>query len=901
MSRPSLTFEAKDEALRHDVGQLGTMLGELIREQCGETLFDLVETVRHASIGSREQSGISLQQLPVRVDPALEPELIRAFSSYFQAVNLAERVHRIRRRREWLREAGGPQPGNLEDAFSRLAHAVNTPDDLQALLGSIRVEPVFTAHPTEPTRRTILRKQQRIARRLVELMDPSLTPDETATAWERIREELTSTWQTEEHPGQRMTVRDEFEHVLFFLTDVIYRVVPVFYEMLERALLKVFGDLAEKVRVPVLIRFGSWVGGDMDGNPNVSAATIRATLASQRQAILARYAAELGRLEDVLTQCPSRIKVEDAVVERCDIYGKALPEVLETIPPRHRNMPYRILCRLMAARLKATAEDRSNGYADAASLLDDLQVIADSLRRNRGSNAGLFGIRRLTWRVRTFGFHLATLDLRQDALVHRRVVGQLLGDADWQGASPTERTKRLRALLSAPMESAPHMDGECDSVLDVFTSVAEARRRYGDEAVGPYIISMAQNADDVLSVLALARHAGLTDTEGRVPLDVAPLFETLDDLEAGAEVLDRLLRDPVYRNHLRTRNDRQIVMIGYSDSNKDAGIAGARWALQNAESSLANCADRHAVDLTLFHGRGGTISRGGGKTHVAVMAAPPGAVRGVLRVTEQGEIINAKYGLRGIAIRTLEQAAGSVMLATHLDDRPPPEPAWNKAMDLVARVSAQAYRELVYSTTGFYDFFRAATPIDVIERMNIGSRPASRRDGQGVRDLRAIPWVFAWSQNRCVLPGWYGFAEGLEAALAVHGETVLKEMFSDWLFMKALLEDIEMVLAKADMSIADQYASLAEQDLRFIHRRISDSFQSTVDLVLRLKDADSLLENDQVLQRAIRLRNPYVDPMSLLQVDLLRRWRATDRQDDELLEILLLTVNGIAHGLQNTG
>ena len=901
MSRPSLTFEAKDEALRHDVGQLGTMLGELIREQCGATLFDLVETVRHASIGSREQSGHSLQQLPVAVDPALEPELIRAFSSYFQAVNLAERVHRIRRRREWLREAGGPQPGNLEDAFSRLAHAVSTPDDLQVLLDSIRVEPVFTAHPTEPTRRTVLRKQQRIARRLVELMDPSLTPDETATAWERIREELTSTWQTEEHPGQRMTVRDEFEHVLFFLTDVIYRVVPVFYEMLERALVKVFGDLTEKIRIPVLIRFGSWVGGDMDGNPNVSAATIRATLASQRQAILARYAAELSRLEDVLTQCPSRIKVEDAVFERCDVYGKALPEALETIPPRHRNMPYRILCRLMAARLRATSEDRSNGYADAASFLDDLEVIADSLRKNRGSNAGLFGIRRLAWRVRTFGFHLATLDLRQDALVHRRVVGRLLGNADWETASPTERTRRLRALLAAPMDPARDMDAECDSVLDVFTSVAEARRRYGDEAVGPYIVSMAQNADDVLSVLALARWAGLTDPDGRVPLDVAPLFETLDDLEAAAEVLDRLLRDPVYRNHLTTRNDRQIVMIGYSDSNKDAGIAGARWALQNAESALADCADRHAVDLTLFHGRGGTISRGGGKTHVAVMAAPPGAVRGVLRVTEQGEIINAKYGLRGIAIRTLEQAAGSVILATHLHDRPTPEPAWDKAMDLIARTSAKAYRDLVYSTPGFYDFFRAATPIDVIERMNIGSRPSSRRDGQGVRDLRAIPWVFAWSQNRCVLPGWYGLAEGLEAAIAAHGENLLKEMFSDWLFMKALLEDIEMVLAKADMSIADQYGSLAEPGLRPIHRRISDSFQGTVDLVLRLKDADSLLENDQVLQRAIRLRNPYVDPMSLLQVDLLRRWRATDRQDGELLDTLLLTVNGIAHGLQNTG
>ena len=342
-------------------------------------------------------------------------------------------------------------------------------------------------------------------------------------------------------------------------------------------------------------------------------------------------------------------------------------------------------------------------------------------------------------------------------------------------------------------------------------------------------------------------------------------------------------------------------MIGYSDSNKDAGIAGARWALQNAESALADCADRHAVDLTLFHGRGGTISRGGGKTHVAVMAAPPGAVRGVLRVTEQGEIINAKYGLRGIAIRTLEQAAGSVILATHLHDRPTPEPAWDKAMDLIARTSAKAYRDLVYSTPGFYDFFRAATPIDVIERMNIGSRPSSRRDGRGVRDLRAIPWVFAWSQNRCVLPGWYGLAEGLEAAIAAHGENLLKEMFSDWLFMKALLEDIEMVLAKADLGITRLYSELSGELHEEFFPIIEAEHNLTRDLILEYSDHDLLLEGDSTLQRAIMLRNPYVDPMSLMQVDLLARWRESGREDQDLLDALLASVNGIAQGLQNTG
>ncbi len=901
MSRESLTFEPKDDALRQDVGRLGALVGELILEQSCARVFDMVETVRKAAILSRERDGASITEIPCDVAPDHEAELVRAFSTYFQAVNLAERVHRVRRRRDWLRQSDGPQPGSLEDALASIAASVHSRDDLQRVLDGIRVEPVFTAHPTEPTRRTILRKQQRIARRLVELMDPSLTPDENATAWGRVREELTSIWQTEEHPGQRMTVSDEFEHVLFFLTDVIYRVVPVFYENLKRALDSVFGELATGLRIPVLIRFGSWVGGDMDGNPNVSAATISATLAAQRDAILARYRSELVRLAEILTQCPSRVGIDPRVMDLCALYGEMFPDVTASIPERHRNMPYRILARLLRARLKATLDEQQGGYGSAAEFVDDLEAIATSLRNNRGQHAGLFLTQRLIWRARTFGFHLATLDLRQDALVHRRVIGRALGDAGWEELGAAERAARLRETLSGPAGAVARLDREGETVLDVFRAAREARDRFGADAIGPYIVSMARAADDVLSVLVLARWAELCDNDGHVPVDVAPLFETLEDLEAGAEVLEGLLSDDLYARHVGRREQRQIVMIGYSDSNKDAGIGAARWALHGAETSLARCADRHEVDLTLFHGRGGTISRGGGKTHVAVMAAPPGAVRGVLRVTEQGEIINAKYGLRGVALRTLERAVGSVTQATFGAAPAPPEPSWEEAMDEVARTSAAAYRDLVYADPAFYGFFRQSTPIDVIERMKIGSRPASRRTGQGVQDLRAIPWVFAWSQNRAVLPGWYGFGAGLEAALRRHGPDLLREMFSDWLFMRALLEDVEMVLAKADMSIAERYASLADDGLRSFHELISARFDRTVELVLELKGNTNLLDDDPVLQRAVRLRNPYVDPMSLIQVDLLGRWRAGGSRDDDLLQRLLLTVNGIAHGLQNTG
>jgi phosphoenolpyruvate carboxylase len=901
MARKQIRFSAKDEALRRDVGRLGTLVGDLIREQCGERMFELVETVRQASIRHRESGTGELADVPGDLDPRSEQDLIRAFSTYFQVVNLAERVHRIRRLREWAREAESPQPGGLESSLSEIAEQVDSVQQLQAILDQLRVEPVFTAHPTEPTRRTILRKQQRVARRLVELMDTSLTPREAETAWESIRAAITSAWQTEEHPTHRMTVSDEFEHVRFFLTDVIYRVLPVFYETLESALVSNFGPMGEAVRIPDILRFGSWVGGDMDGNPGVNAGTIRSTLAAQRDSILRLYERELQTLSERLTQCPTRVPVDEAVDELCKLYSSWYPTTLELIAPRHRNMPYRVLCQLLVTRLRDTRKGGEHPYQDADHFLADLQAIAASLENNLGRHAGLFAVRRLIWRVRTFGFHLAALDLRQDALVHRRVIARGLGEADWEQLPAETRAARLGSLLASGEPGPIVHDSESERVLEVFRAIGECRRRFGPRAVGPYIISMAQDLDDVLSVLVLARWAGLVDEQGKVPLDVSPLFETLQDLEQSPRILKRMLDDPLYEAHLEQRRQRQMVMIGYSDSSKDAGIAASRWALQQAEASLADCARDHGVRLTLFHGRGGTVSRGGGKTHVAVMAAPRGAVGGTLRLTEQGEIINAKYGLRGIALRTLERGVGSLALASFGPERPPPQAQWTEAMALIASTSAAAYRSLIHEDPEFYGFFRQATPIDVIEQMKIGSRPSSRRSGQGVADLRAIPWVFAWTQNRSVLPGWYGLGAGLEAAEQRFGDGLLTDMFSEWLFMRALLTDVEMVLAKADMSVAARYAQLVEPARRHYFELIREEFQRTMEIVLRLKGGGGLLDQEPVLQRAIRLRNPYVDPMSMIQVDLLGRWREGGCRDQDLLEALMLTVNGIAHGLQNTG
>ena len=434
----------------------------------------------------------------------------------------------------------------------------------------------------------------------------------------------------------------------------------------------------------------------------------------------------------------------------------------------------------------------------------------------------------------------------------------------------------------------------------MFTALAEARRRFGEVALGPFIISMTEGADDVLSVLLLARWAGLVEGD-RVPLDVAPLLETVADLGAGPEILGALLAEPVYRRHLAGRDRRQIVMVGYSDSNKDGGLAASRWALQRAQAALAEALESADVELTVFHGRGGTISRGGGKAHRAILAAPPAAAAGRLRSTEQGEAIDRNFGLRAIALRHLERLAGATALATV----GPPDAAlpveWSGVMDEIARDSRAAYRELVYGGEQFVAYFRDATPIDVIERMRIGSRPASRRAGSGLDNLRAIPWVFAWTQSRHLLPGWYGLGSGLAAAVERHGRQRLAEMAATWRFFADLLEDAEMVLGKSDLAIAERYARLAGVDGAPIFARIRREFDLTEELVLAITGSEALLDRDPWLQRSILLRNPYVDPMSLLQVDLLERWREAGRGDDDLFEALLTTVHGIAGALQNTG
>jgi len=905
LRRQDIMFEDKDQALRDDVRTLGAMVGDLIKEQGGDELFEFVENARRRSIRRREgneKPGDELARLVENLEPDLALQVIRSFSTYFQMVNTAEKVHRIRRRREYLREVGHYQPGGFEDTLVKLKASGMTVDELQELINTLSIEPVFTAHPTEPTRRTILRKEQNIVRYLVDLLDPTMTAQETHACLANIRLLITTGWQTDEHPSEQMTVADELEHILFFMTDVLYRATPPFYEDIKMALTRIYGKDGEKITVPSILHYASWVGGDMDGNPNVNAKTIRATLARQRSLILDLYFNECAAISAKLSQTTERVGFSEQIVAKIDEYRGVFQNAYHAVPARHRNMPYRVFLRLVQQRLQSTYDDDVFPYEKYTQFRGDIQLLADSLTANKGEHAGLFAVNRLLQRIDTFGFHLITLDIRQDAEVHRRVVGECLGEEDWDEWSQTDRTARILEAIES-RESMPETLGtQARKTIAVFQAIAFCRRKYGPNAIGPFIVSMTQGPDDILSVLLLAQWGELHNKRFEVPLDIAPLLETVDDLDRGRDIFKDLLATDLYRQHLGRRDNSQMVMIGYSDSNKDGGLASARWSLQNAQVTLVNAVESEDIELTLFHGRGGTISRGGSKTHVAVLGAPPGTVNGRLRVTEQGEIINEKYGLRGIALRTLEQVTGSVALATAMPrHRGNDMPEWHDMMDIVADESRRAYRKLVYETPKFHDYFRLATPIDLIERMRIGSRPSSRRSQQGIEDLRAIPWVFSWTQSRCMLPGWYGIGTGLAKAAERFDDDAFRQMFAEWYFMRALTADAEMVLAKADLGVAGLYSELAGDLHDEFFPIIEKEHDLTRDLILEYSNREMLLEGDVTLQRAIMLRNPYVDPMSLMQVDLLARWRASSYEDETLFEALLASVNGIAQGLQNTG
>jgi phosphoenolpyruvate carboxylase len=908
VNRSDIHFPPKHEALRDDVHALGALVGEILAEQGGDSLFKLVELDRVASIGRREGNELARRELAASVrdrPPGLARDLVRAFSSWFQVVNLAERVHRIRRRRDYfVKDSKRPQPGGVEDAIAALKSQGLSFKEVLELLSTLRIEPVFAAHSTESTRKTLLHKQQRIAQLMLDRLDPTLTPHETRTIWGSIRIELTAAWQTEEHPRERLTVADEREQVLFYLIEILYRVVPAFYEELAQALEKLYSVQADSIELPSILHFGSWVGGDMDGNPDVHAKTIRETMARQQHVIINRYYEECQVVAHRLSQSASRINVSPELTKRIEQYMTLLPGARAITPARHDRMPYRVFLAQIQERLRCTYDGRANGYEKAQQFREDVRLIAASLQANKGTNAGLYYVRRLMRRIDTFGFHLATLDVRQHASVLHQVIARGYDDPQWLERSSAERRELLADALEHDRGPTIELDALGKRNLAVFEAIAQGRHRYGPEAVGYFIVSGTRGADDILAALLLARWASVYDKRtGEVALDIAPQFESVNALERCGQTIQELLADPLYRRHLEAHGRQQCVMLGYSDSNKEVGTCASRMAIHQAQRSLAQVLAAAGDRTVVFHARGGSLARGGGRIDSIVMAAPAGAVNGVLRIREQGETIKQGYALRPIAMRTLERAFNALSLTTSAakrDTLSPDSPGFLACAMTLADASREAYRGLAYDPA-FFEYFRAVTPIDVIERMQIGSRSIHREENRGIDGLLPVPWVFAWTQTRHMIPGWYGAGTGLRVALEKYGLPRLREAYTNWFFLRNLLDDVETMLARADIDIAEQYQGLAPEPLRHYFSNIRTEYEAAREHILAIKNSRNLLDTDPTLQRSIQLRNPYVDPMNLMQVDLLQRWRSTERRDRDLFEALLASIAGIAQGLQSTG
>ncbi|HEX6996570.1 MAG TPA: phosphoenolpyruvate carboxylase [Gammaproteobacteria bacterium] len=881
------------QPLRDDVRVLGALLGDTLKALEGDALFAAVEEVRALSKRAREGDRAAFAALERRLQ-ALDVEravsVARAFAQFLTLANIAEQHHRIRRRRDYLRDpAARPQRASFADTFGRLLDAGIPPGRLCEVVSALEIELVLTAHPTEIVRRTLRRQQRRIATLLATRDHVDLTPFEREELEAALRREIATAWLTDEMRHERPTPIDEVKAGLVVFEQTLWDAVPAYLRSLDRALRDMCGAPLPAEAVP--IRFGSWIGGDRDGNPNVTPEV------TERACLLARWMAA-----DLYEREVRELRAELALRAGSAELAARTGGVRE---------PYRALLREVLARLRATrasierrlageppAPEDAAAYVDDAELREPLELCHRSLEETGAGEIARGRLLDLRRRLACFGLTLVRLDLRQDAARLGAAVDALaarLGQGPYLDRDEARRQAFLLEHLRAGAGQVAAVLGERygdaeHDVIEMFRTAARIPRA----SLGAFVISMAKRPSDVLAVELLQSAAGITP-----PLRVVPLFETLDDLARAGDTLAELLDVPWYRERIRGR---QEVMIGYSDSAKDGGRLAAAWALYRAQEDLVRVCRERAVRLTLFHGRGGSIGRGGGPTHVAIQSQPPGSVNGTLRVTEQGEMIDAQFGLDGIAHRTLELYTTAVLEASLLE-QPHPEPAWRARMERLAAVSREAYRRTVYEDPRFVEYFRTATPEPELGLLNVGSRPARRAPGQGVATLRAIPWVFAWTQTRLMLPAWLGIAPAFADAEARGALDELAAMYRGWPFFQSTVDLIEMVLAKASPAIQEQYeARLVPEALRPLGAALRAELEQVTDAVRRLTGHERLLDHNAVLRRSIDVRNPYVDPINFVQVELLARLRAeAGSADRRLLDGLLVTVNGIAAGMRNTG
>ncbi|MDB5565429.1 MAG: Phosphoenolpyruvate carboxylase [Tardiphaga sp.] len=908
-----------DARLREDIRLLGRILGDTVRDQEGEAVFDLVERIRTTSIRfHRDDDKPARRELEGILDGMSTAEtvrIVRAFSYFSHLANIAEDQNNIRRMRAQRSSAAAATEGTLAGAIAR-AHAagIDAPA-LRRFFGQALVSPVLTAHPTEVRRKSTIDREMEIAALLDQRERMQLTAEEIEASEEQLRREVLTLWQTNLLRRTKLTVLDEVANGLSFYDYTFLREVPRLHCVLEDRLRA--EDLADgSGDMASFLRMGSWIGGDRDGNPFVTADVMRGTLALQSTRVMRFYLDELHVLGSELSLAAHLADVSDEL--------RALAERSPDPSPHRVGEPYRLAVSGIYARLAATAlvldvhtsrppVGDAAPYASAQEFKADLDVLDRSLISNNSRVIARGRLRLLRRAADCFGFYLASLDIRQNSAVHERTIAELM-DAATPGTSYLALNEEARiALLSSELRTTRPLASlfvkyseETLGELALFRAAAEVHGKFGTNAIPQCIISMCKGVSDMLEVALLLKEVGLVDSAGRSAINIVPLFETIEDLQASAAIMDRLLSLHDYRKLVDSRGAVQEVMLGYSDSNKDGGFVTSGWELYKAEIGLVKVFERHGVRLRLFHGRGGSVGRGGGPSYDAILAQPGGAVDGQIRITEQGEIISSKYSNAEVGRNNLEILAAATLEASLLAPRhSAPRAEYLETMEQLSALAFKAYRNLVYETDGFVDYFWESTVITEISTLNIGSRPASRKKTRAIEDLRAIPWVFSWAQCRLMLPGWYGFGSAVEAWLVEHpdkGMPFLQEMHREWPFFRTLLSNMDMVLAKSSIAIASRYAELVpDVTLReTIFGRIRREWHLSIETLLDIMGQDRLLQGNPLLDRSIRNRFPYLDPLNHVQVELLKEHRAQN-PDEQVLRGIQLTINGISAGLRNSG
>ncbi|MBL8437499.1 MAG: phosphoenolpyruvate carboxylase [Zoogloeaceae bacterium] len=912
----------KDLPLREDIRLLGRMLGDTVRDQMGEATFALVERIRQHSVRFRRDDDLAARrELEATLDALSRDQtnaVARAFSYFSHLANIAEDQHHIRRSRAHLLAGSKPREGSLAHAIDAAFSAGMEAEHLAAFFEEALIAPVLTAHPTEVQRKSILNCQMAIARLLDQRDRMALTPEEAQDNEEALRRGVLTLWQTRMLRTSKLSVLDEVTNGLSYFNSTFLRELPHLYGLVEDSLAAHDGAWGA-LELPSFLQIGSWIGGDRDGNPFVTAEVLEQALALQAATALDFYLGEVHTLASQLSLCLMHVSASESLL--------ALAGAAGDTSPHRTDEPYRLALNGIHHRLAATyvallgrqpegADARgATPYPNAAALADELEIIHRSLLTNGSAPLARGRLRRLRRAVRTFGFHLAPIDLRQNSDVFARVVGELLEAANPGTAyAALDEEARITLLLTELATARPlaspfiAYSEETTGELAIFRAARAARQRFGVAALPNFIISKTDGVSDMLELAVLLKEAGiLRPLEGALDGNIIPLFETIGDLQAAPATMDRLFSLPPYARLLASRRHTQEVMLGYSDSNKDGGFLTSGWELYKAEIDLVKVFRTHGVKLRLFHGRGGSVGRGGGPSYQAILAQPGGAVQGQIRLTEQGEVIAAKYANPEVGRRNLEVLVAATLEATLLSgDAPAPRTEFIAAMQSLSDHAFRAYRGLVYDTPGFEQYFWESTVIAEIAALNIGSRPASRKKSTAIEDLRAIPWVFSWAQCRLMLPGWFGFGSAVGAFLDEQGESeglaLLQAMYREWPFFATQISNMDMVLAKSDMAIASRYAGLVrDAELRqTIFGAIRTEHLATVAALLRITSQTELLDGNPLLKRSIRNRFPYLDPLNHVQVEMLHRYRE-GAQDDRIRRGIHISINGIAAGLRNSG